>query len=126
MRVIGKGDQERLVPLPEKSGQVFGFWLKDRARGDCVFARAAGQKPVSAQAARADLPRILKKAGIDQKISPHQRRHTDAVPRLVAGAERVDLPALRGHFTISTTPMDTHMGPERMERGWRGSESSTL
>jgi integrase/recombinase XerD len=29
VRVIGKGDQERLVPLPEAFGQVFGFWLKD-------------------------------------------------------------------------------------------------
>ena len=31
VRVIGKGDKERLVPLPEAFGQVFGFWLKDQA-----------------------------------------------------------------------------------------------
>ena len=71
-RVIGKGNQERLAPLPEKFGQVFGFWLKDRPRGEFVFARAPGQKPVSAQAARACLRRMLKKAGIEKKISPAQ------------------------------------------------------
>jgi site-specific recombinase XerD len=42
VRVIGKGDKERLVPLPEAFGQVFGFWLKDQPRGEYVFARAAG------------------------------------------------------------------------------------
>ena len=48
VRVIGKGDQERLVPLPEAFGQVFRFWLKAPPRGEFVFARATGQKPVSA------------------------------------------------------------------------------
>ena len=43
-----------VVPLPEAFGQVFGFWVKDPPRGEFVFARAAGQQPVSAQAARAD------------------------------------------------------------------------
>jgi integrase/recombinase XerD len=73
--VIGKGDKERLVPLPEAFGQVFGFWLKDQPRGEYVFARAAGQKPVSSQAARAYLRGMLKQACIEKKISPHQLRH---------------------------------------------------
>jgi integrase/recombinase XerD len=116
VRVIGKGDQERLVPLPEAFGQVFGFWLKDQPRGEFAFARAAGQKPVSSQAARADLRGMLKKAGIDKKISPHKLRHTDATNLLNAGAERVDIKALLGHESISTTPIDTHVGQERMEQ----------
>ena len=79
VRVIGKGDKERLVPLPEAFGQVFGFWLKDQPRGEFVFARTAGQKPVSSQAARAYLRGMLQKAGIDKKISPHKLRHTYVV-----------------------------------------------
>ena len=47
VRVIGQGDQERLAPLPEAFGQVFGFGLKDPPRGEFVFARAPGQQPVS-------------------------------------------------------------------------------
>jgi len=59
VRVIGKGDKERLVPLPATFGAVFGFWLKDQPRGEFVFARAPGQKPVSSQAARAYLRGML-------------------------------------------------------------------
>ena len=84
--------------------------------GEFVFARAVGQKPVSAQAARAYLRGMLKQAGIEKKISPHQRRHTDATHRLNAGAERVDLQALLGHESLSTPPMDPHVGPARMEQ----------
>ena len=117
VRVIGQGDQERRAPLPEKFGQVFSFWLKDPPRGEYLFARAPGQQPVSSPAARADLRGMLKKAGIDQKISPHQRRPTDATHRLNAGAERVDIKALLGPESISTTQIDTHVGQERMEKG---------
>jgi integrase/recombinase XerD len=116
VRVIGQGDQERWAPLPEAFGQVFGFWLKDQLRGEYVFARAAGQKPVSSQAARAYLRGMLQKAGIEKKISPHQLRHTDATHRLNAGAERVDLQALLGHESIATTQIDTHVGQEQMEK----------
>ncbi len=55
------------APLPEAFGQVFGFWLKDQPRGEYVFARAAGQKPVSSQAARAYLRGMLQKAGTENK-----------------------------------------------------------
>ena len=116
VRVIGKGDKERLVPLPEAFGAVFGFWLKDRARGEFVFARATGQKPVSAQAARAYLRLMLKQAGIDKKISPHKLRHTYATNLLNAGAELVDIKALLGHESIATTQIYTNVGQERMEQ----------
>jgi integrase/recombinase XerD len=112
--VIGKGNKERLVPLPEAFGAVFGFWLKDRSKGEYVFARALGQKPVSAQAARAYLRGMLQKAGIDKKISPHKLRHTYATNLLNAGADLVDIQALLGHESIATTQIYTHVGQERM------------
>jgi integrase/recombinase XerD len=46
-------------------------WLQDPPRGEYLFARGPGQKPVSSQAARAYLRGMLKKAGIEKKISPH-------------------------------------------------------
>ena len=70
VHVIGKGNRERIVPLPEAFGAVFGFWLKNQPRGEFAFARAAGQKPVSSQAARAYRRGMLKQARIDQKVSP--------------------------------------------------------
>jgi integrase/recombinase XerD len=116
VRVIGKGDKERLVPLPGNFGAVFGFWLKDRPKGDYVFARALGQKAVSRQSAGAYLRGMLQKAGIDKKISPHKLRHTYATNLLNAGAELVDIKALLGHESIATTQIYTNVGQERMEK----------
>ncbi|MBK8185721.1 MAG: tyrosine-type recombinase/integrase [Candidatus Competibacteraceae bacterium] len=115
VRVIGKGNKERLVPLPASFGAVFGFWLKDRNRTEAVFAKSDG-KAVSPQAARVYLRGMLEKAGIDKKISPHKLRHTYATNLLNAGAELVDIKALLGHESIATTQIYTNVGQERMEK----------
>ena len=116
VRVIGKGDKERRVPLPEAFGQVFGFWLKDQPRGEFVFAKAPGQPPASSQAARAYLRGMVRQAGIDKPITPHKLRHTYATNLLNAGAELVDIQALLGHESIATTQIYTNVGQERMEQ----------
>jgi integrase/recombinase XerD len=59
---------------------------------------------------------MLKKAGIEKKISPHQLRHTYATNLLDAGAERVDIKVLLGHESSSTTQIYTNVGQERMEK----------
>ena len=115
VRVIGKGDKERLVPLPVAFGGVFGFWLKDRNRGESVFAKKDG-KPVSPQATRIYLRGMLQKAGIEKKISPHKLRHTYATNLLNAGAELVDIKALLGHESVATARIYTNVGQERMEK----------
>ena len=94
----------------------FDGWLKNPPQGEFAFARAAGQKPVSSQAARAYLRGMLQKAGIEKKISPHKLRHTYATNLLNAGAERVDIKALLGHESVATTQIYTNVGQERMER----------
>ncbi len=116
VRVIGKGDKERLVPLPDAFGTVFGFWLKDQPRGEFVFARAPGQRPVSSQAVRVYLRGMLQRAGIEKKISPHKLRHAYATNLLNAGAELVDIKALLGHSTLNTTQIYAHVSQERMEK----------
>jgi len=60
---------------------------------------------------------MLRKAGIDKKISPHKLRPTDVTHRLNAGAERVDIQALLDHESVATTQIDTHVGPAWMEQG---------
>jgi integrase/recombinase XerD len=114
VRVIGKGNKERLVPLPEAFGQVFGFWIADMRRDDFVFAKAPGEKPPGARAARAYLNRLVEKAGIDKPVTPHKLRHTYATRLLESGAELVDIQALLGHVNLSTTQIYTHVGEDRM------------
>ncbi len=114
LRVLGKGNKERLVPLPESFGAVFGFWLNDRSKGEWVFAKGIGQPPMSPQAARGYLRGLLKAAGIDKKITPHKLRHTYATNLLNAGAELVDIQVLLGHVNLATTQIYTHVDQERM------------
>ena len=71
---------------------------------------------VPTTAARVYLRGMLQKAGIEKKISPHKLRHTYATNLLNAGAELVDIKALLDHESVATTPMDTHVGQERMEQ----------
>ena len=68
-------------------------------------------------AARAYRCGMLRKAGTDKKISPHELHPPAATHRLNAGAERVDLQALLGHESLGTTPMDTYVGQVRREQG---------
>jgi len=72
VRVIGKGNKERSVSLPEAFGTVFGYWLSDRPREDFVFAKEPGGKPAGPRAARAYLQRLVDKAGIDKQVTPHK------------------------------------------------------
>lgn len=114
VRVIGKGNKERLVPLPEKFGQVFGFWMKDQPMEEFVFAQKLKGRPPSAGAARAYLRRLKDKAHIAKAITPHKLRHTYATNLLNTGAELVDIQALLGHVNLATTQIYTHVDQDRM------------
>jgi integrase/recombinase XerD len=116
LRVIGKGNKERIVPLPATFGQVFGFWLKDRPKEEYVFAQQPGPggKPPTVQAARSYLRRLRDKAGIDKPVTPHKLRHTYATRVLESGAQLVDIQALLGHVNLATTQIYTHVSAERM------------
>jgi len=114
VRVIGKGDKERLVPLPAAFGQVFGAWVEGRAGEEFIFAKEPGGKPPGAPAVRAYLRRLVEKAGINKQVTPHKLRHTYATRLLEAGAELVDIQALLGHVNLATTQIYTHVSDDRM------------
>jgi integrase/recombinase XerD len=114
VKVIGKGNKERSVPLPQAFGQVFGYWLTDRPKDDFVFAKAPGEKPPGPRAVRTYLKRLVEKAGIDKHVTPHKLRHTYATRLLESGAQLVDIQVLLGHVNLTTTQIYTHVGEDRM------------
>ena len=114
--VIGKGDKQRQIPLPENFGSQFYTWLESRG-GEYhhfLFEKESGKKPPTAHAVRAYLHKILGKAGINKKVTPHKMRHTYATKLLSGGAQLVDIQALLGHVNLATTQIYSHVTEERL------------
>lgn len=116
IRVIGKGNKERLVPVPDSFGRVFALSLAGKPATEYVFAKSPGGKPMTARAARDYLGKLVDKAGIEKPITPHKLRHTYATRLLENNAQLIDIQALLGHESIATTQIYTHAGQERLSR----------
>lgn len=116
VRVIGKGNKERQVPLPESFGRVLALSIVGKTPDEYLFAKKPGQKPASAHAARAYLKKLIDKAGIEKKVTPHKLRHTYATRLLEKDVQLVDIQALLGHESIATTQIYTHAGQERLSK----------
>jgi len=116
VRVIGKGDKERIVPLPEGFKRELALALEDKSRDEYLFAKKPGGKPVGQHAARAYLKKLTEKAGINKKVTPHKLRHTYATRLLEKDVQLIDIQALLGHESIATTQIYTHAGQERLSK----------
>ncbi len=121
VRVLGKGNKERLVPLGEESIE----WLiryQDSARkellgkniSDALFPTRRGSA-MSRQAFWYLIKRYAGVAGINKTISPHILRHAFATHLLNHGADLRVVQMLLGHSDISTTQIYTHIAQERLK-----------
>ncbi len=124
LRVTGKGDKQRLVPL----GEVAADWLERylaqarpailKARAsDHVFVTARGPRGMTRQMAWTLIKKHAAAAGIPrEKISPHVLRHAFATHLLNHGADLRVVQLLLGHADISTTQVYTHVARERLKQ----------
>ena len=130
VRVTGKGDKTRLVPLGEEAQHWLRRYL-DEARpalagGKALALGAAGEVPVFLGERRAAMSRqqfwsLVKRyaavAGIDPaRISPHGLRHSFATHLLNHGADLRALQLLLGHSSLSTTQVYTLVAREHLQR----------
>lgn len=120
VRVVGKGDKERLVPLGEEAlTWIERFLRHGRAEllggkaSDCLFptARAA---PMTRQAFWQMIKRYAAVAGIRGDLSPHTLRHSFATHLLNHGADLRVIQLLLGHSDLSTTQIYTHVARHRL------------
>ena len=116
VRVIGKGDKERQVPLPETFGQSLAGAIEGLPGSECVFAKKPGGAAVKPPAARAYLKKLIAQAGINKPVTPHKLRHTYATRLLEQDGQLVDIQALLGHESIATTQIYTHAGQARLKQ----------
>ena len=121
IRVVGKGNRERLIPLGEESVR----WLAEFVRGprveillerqtEYLFPTRRGDR-MTRQAFWHIIKRYAKKAAIQKDLSPPTLRHAFATHLLNHGADLRVVQMLLGHSDLSTTQIYTHVARERMK-----------
>ncbi|MDH3747949.1 MAG: site-specific tyrosine recombinase XerD [Gammaproteobacteria bacterium] len=121
LRIVGKGDRERLIPLGDESQR----WIREFIDGprmeillerqtDYLFPTRRGDR-MTRQAFWHIIKRYAEKAGIGKKMSPHSLRHAFATHLLNHGADLRVVQLLLGHSDLSTTQIYTHVARERLK-----------
>jgi len=121
IRVLGKGNRERLIPLGEEAVRwLSGFMSGSRGEillersTDFLFPTRRGDS-MTRQAFWHIIKRYARKAGINRDLSPHTLRHAFATHLLNHGADLRVVQLLLGHSDLSTTQIYTHVARERMK-----------
>lgn len=125
VRVIGKGDRERLVPVGDIAldalavylDTVRAAWLTEAKpeRGGPLFVTQKGRRMGRMEAWRL-VRRSALAAGLTAHVSPHTLRHSFATHLLEGGADLRVVQELLGHASITTTQLYTHLTGERIKQ----------
>jgi integrase/recombinase XerD len=122
LRVIGKGNKERLVPV----GSVALKWIElykedfrnhisiNKGHEDFLFLNRRGAK-LTRMMVFTIIKRLLLQSGIKKKISPHSFRHSFATHLVEAGADLRAVQEMLGHASITTTEIYTHLDRHRLK-----------
>ena len=120
VRVTGKGNKERLVPLGEEAIDSLSQFLKHsrglllKSDSDVVFPSKRGLM-MTRQTFWHRIKVYAKIAGINSQLSPHTLRHAFATHLLNHGADLRVVQMLLGHSDLSTTQIYTHVATERLQ-----------
>ena len=120
VRVLGKGNKERIVPIGKPAIQAVTAYLKARQQEgfSCdsqspLFLNQRGTR-LSDRSVRDIIKKYQKLACIQKNLSPHALRHSFATHLLENGADLRSVQELLGHVSMSTTQIYTHVTKQRM------------
>ncbi len=121
LRVIGKGNRERLVPVGEKAMVAIDQWLakgrpllvKPRTGGE-IFLGDHGRRLTTARIWQI-VQELAKLSGLSKKIWPHLLRHSFATHLLSHGADLRAIQEMLGHASLATTQIYTHVDQARLK-----------
>ena len=120
IRVIGKGNKERIIPIAKISVNKLKDYLNvrskwDKGRSNYLFINSRG-KPITRQYVWGMLKKKSRELGINDNYSPHTIRHTFATDLLEGGADLRTVQELLGHSNISTTQIYTHVQKKKLHQ----------
>jgi integrase/recombinase XerD len=121
IKVIGKGNKERFVPLGEIASNEMKIYINDRNRlridsksSDILFLNRYGRKLTRSMIFKI-ISDASKRIGLDKKISPHSLRHSFATHLIKNGADLRTIQLILGHESITTTEIYTHLDTLHLE-----------
>ncbi len=114
VRVLGKGDKERMVPVGDAAlAAVDAIWPRGGRATGPLFTNQRGGR-LTTRSAHRIVGRQARLAGLDRRVTPHTLRHTFATHMLGEGADLRLIQELLGHSRLSTTQRYTHVSPEHL------------
>ena len=124
LRVIGKGNKERVVPIGLPALKAIDLWLnKGRAdflsedSGDALFLGSRGGR-IDQRVAREVVYDAMQALGGNKKLGPHALRHSAATHLLEGGADLRTVQEILGHSSLATTQIYTHVTQERIKQAY--------
>ena len=129
LRLIGKGDKERIVPLGSYAAKAVDAWLirgrpawAEIGNGEHALLLNTRGRRLSRQSASAVIPRAGEAAGLDvEHLSPHSLRHSYATHLLDGGADVRVVQELLGHSSVTTTQIYTLVTADHLREVYRSS-----
>jgi integrase/recombinase XerD len=123
VRVYGKGQKERLIPIYPRAAQSIDQYLKEarpqivqhRLEEKALFLNVRGER-LTRQGLWQILKGYARAAGIEVPVTPHTLRHSFATHMLNGGADLRMVQELLGHANISTTQVYTHLTSEHVRK----------
>lgn len=116
IRVMGKGSKERMLPLNDLVFAAINEWLNVRGAADCpaLFLTKQGRRPTG-RAVEYMVRRHALRAGVfKDRLSPHKLRHTFATLLHASEVDILEIQALLGHASVTSTQIYTHTSSGRL------------
>lgn len=121
VRVIGKGNKERIVPVGEKALAALREYLGERRHlglvreTNSLFLNKNGTR-LSVRSVQRLIVELTGRIGLNKEVTPHTLRHSFATHLLGAGADLRSIQELLGHESLSTTQKYTHVSIEELAK----------
>ena len=125
IRVLGKGNKERTIPIGNPAMRALELWLKDGreslvgAKSErAVFLGARGKR-IDQRTVRTMVYHALAALEGVEKMGPHALRHSAATHLLEGGADLRTVQEILGHASLATTQIYTHVSTERLQKAFK-------